>query len=100
MVFLLNVSFVCSGRLEQQLLSVTLVQSVDVPSLFNVAFLLQGDLNGHRGLVPSNFLQALPEDAVAERLTAQSAPEPKRESQVAQHLSVIHSRLQNSRCPH
>ncbi|XP_067350296.1 peripheral-type benzodiazepine receptor-associated protein 1-like isoform X4 [Channa argus] len=33
-----------------------------------------GDLNGHRGLVPSNFLQALPEDH-------QPAPEPRRESQ-------------------
>ncbi|XP_039634530.1 peripheral-type benzodiazepine receptor-associated protein 1 isoform X13 [Perca fluviatilis] len=33
-----------------------------------------GDLNGHSGLVPSNFLQAVPEDA-------QSAPEAKKESQ-------------------
>ncbi|XP_055358169.1 peripheral-type benzodiazepine receptor-associated protein 1 isoform X4 [Betta splendens] len=33
-----------------------------------------GELNGHRGLVPSNFLQAVPEDT-------QPAPEPKRESQ-------------------
>ncbi|XP_062261672.1 peripheral-type benzodiazepine receptor-associated protein 1-like [Platichthys flesus] len=41
-----------------------------------------GDLNGHRGLVPSNFLQALPEDAPAEPVTAQPATEPKRESQV------------------
>ncbi|KAM7374763.1 hypothetical protein PAMP_007403 [Pampus punctatissimus] len=40
-----------------------------------------GDLNGHRGLVPSNFLQALPEDAPAEPLSAQPAPEPKKESQ-------------------
>ncbi|XP_044078562.1 peripheral-type benzodiazepine receptor-associated protein 1-like isoform X12 [Siniperca chuatsi] len=40
-----------------------------------------GDLNGHRGLVPSNFLQALPEDASAEPLSAQPAPEPKKESQ-------------------
>nr|XP_046266138.1 RIMS-binding protein 2 isoform X3 [Scatophagus argus] len=40
-----------------------------------------GDLNGHRGLVPSNFLQALPEDAPAERVSAQPAPEPKKESQ-------------------
>ncbi|XP_040907093.1 LOW QUALITY PROTEIN: peripheral-type benzodiazepine receptor-associated protein 1 [Toxotes jaculatrix] len=40
-----------------------------------------GDLNGHRGLVPSNFLQALPDDAPAELLPAQPAPEPKKESQ-------------------
>ncbi|KAM9331723.1 peripheral-type benzodiazepine receptor-associated protein 1 [Pholidichthys leucotaenia] len=32
-----------------------------------------GDLNGHRGLVPSNFLQAFPDNA--------AAPEPRRESQ-------------------
>ncbi|XP_034745264.1 peripheral-type benzodiazepine receptor-associated protein 1-like isoform X14 [Etheostoma cragini] len=36
-----------------------------------------GDLNGQRGLVPSNFLQAVPEDPPS----AQSAPEAKRESQ-------------------
>ncbi|XP_060941996.1 RIMS-binding protein 2-like [Limanda limanda] len=41
-----------------------------------------GDLNGHRGLVPSNFLQAVPEDAPAEPLSAQPATEPKKESQV------------------
>uniref|UniRef100_A0A671TPZ9 RIMS-binding protein 2 n=1 Tax=Sparus aurata TaxID=8175 RepID=A0A671TPZ9_SPAAU len=40
-----------------------------------------GDLNGHRGLVPSNFLQALPEDAPAEHVSAQPAPEPKKELQ-------------------
>uniref|UniRef100_UPI0037E805C0 peripheral-type benzodiazepine receptor-associated protein 1-like n=1 Tax=Semicossyphus pulcher TaxID=241346 RepID=UPI0037E805C0 len=40
-----------------------------------------GDLNGQRGLVPSNFLQAVPEDAPAELLSAQPAPEPKREAQ-------------------
>ncbi|XP_029704638.1 peripheral-type benzodiazepine receptor-associated protein 1-like isoform X14 [Takifugu rubripes] len=40
-----------------------------------------GDLNGHKGLVPSNFLQALPEDLPAEQVSAQPAPEPKRESQ-------------------
>ncbi|XP_076606049.1 peripheral-type benzodiazepine receptor-associated protein 1 isoform X2 [Chaetodon auriga] len=40
-----------------------------------------GDLNGHRGLVPSNFLQALPEDAPAEFVPAQPAPEPKKELQ-------------------
>uniref|UniRef100_A0A3Q2WF52 RIMS-binding protein 2 n=1 Tax=Haplochromis burtoni TaxID=8153 RepID=A0A3Q2WF52_HAPBU len=37
-----------------------------------------GDLNGHRGLVPSNFLQAVPDDA-----PVQPAPEPKKESQDA-----------------
>lgn len=50
---------------------------------------LQGDLNGHRGLVPSNFLQALPEGAPAERVSAPPAPEHKKESQVAQHVSSI-----------
>ncbi|KAM3601793.1 uncharacterized protein V6R79_019027 [Siganus canaliculatus] len=40
-----------------------------------------GDLNGHRGLVPSNFLQAFPEDVPAELVSAQPAPEPKKESQ-------------------
>ncbi|XP_049896198.1 RIMS-binding protein 2 isoform X2 [Epinephelus moara] len=40
-----------------------------------------GDLNGHTGLVPSNFLQAVPEDAPAQHHSAQSAPEPKKESQ-------------------
>jgi len=43
----------------------------------------QGDLNGHRGLVPSNFLQAFPDDAQAEPVCPQPAPEPKKESQVA-----------------
>lgn len=42
----------------------------------------QGDLNGHRGLVPSNFLQALPEEAPPEPVSAPPAPEPKKESQV------------------
>uniref|UniRef100_A0A669EGA7 TSPO associated protein 1 n=1 Tax=Oreochromis niloticus TaxID=8128 RepID=A0A669EGA7_ORENI len=37
-----------------------------------------GDLNGHRGLVPSNFLQAFPDDA-----PVQPAPEPRKESQDA-----------------
>ncbi|KAM9728069.1 peripheral-type benzodiazepine receptor-associated protein 1 isoform 2-T2 [Menidia menidia] len=40
-----------------------------------------GDLNGHRGLVPSNFLQAFPDDAQAEPACPQPAPEPKKESQ-------------------
>lgn len=48
----------------------------------DVVFIFQGELNGHRGLVPSNFLQALPEDA-------QPAPEPKRESQVALHFCLF-----------
>ncbi|KAG7224497.1 hypothetical protein INR49_015021 [Caranx melampygus] len=38
-----------------------------------------GDLNGHRGLVPSNFLQALPEEAPPEPVSAPPAPEPKKE---------------------
>ncbi|XP_074466201.1 peripheral-type benzodiazepine receptor-associated protein 1 isoform X2 [Sebastes fasciatus] len=40
-----------------------------------------GDLNGHAGLVPSNFLQAVPEEAPAPRHAAQHAPEPRKESQ-------------------
>ncbi|XP_061596107.1 peripheral-type benzodiazepine receptor-associated protein 1-like isoform X2 [Cololabis saira] len=40
-----------------------------------------GDLNGHRGLVPSNFLQAFPDDAPAEPVCAPPAPEPRKESQ-------------------
>ncbi|XP_047462963.1 peripheral-type benzodiazepine receptor-associated protein 1 isoform X4 [Mugil cephalus] len=40
-----------------------------------------GDLNGHKGLVPSNFLQALPDDPPAERVCVQPAPEPKKEPQ-------------------
>ncbi|XP_047234815.1 peripheral-type benzodiazepine receptor-associated protein 1 isoform X1 [Girardinichthys multiradiatus] len=42
-----------------------------------------GELNGHRGLVPSNFLQALPDEPPPESLSsgAQSAPEPRKESQ-------------------
>ncbi|KAF7665611.1 hypothetical protein LDENG_00136400 [Lucifuga dentata] len=40
-----------------------------------------GDLNGLRGLVPSNFLQALPEDAASGLPSAQPAPEPKKEPQ-------------------
>ncbi|KAM3868936.1 peripheral-type benzodiazepine receptor-associated protein 1 [Diretmus argenteus] len=41
-----------------------------------------GDLNGHKGLVPSNFLQALPE-APPGQTPSQHAPEPKKESQVS-----------------
>ncbi|XP_036071231.1 peripheral-type benzodiazepine receptor-associated protein 1 isoform X4 [Oryzias melastigma] len=41
-----------------------------------------GDLNGHRGLVPSNFLQAFPDEAPAEAACAPPPPEPKKESQV------------------
>nr|XP_057943738.1 peripheral-type benzodiazepine receptor-associated protein 1 isoform X3 [Doryrhamphus excisus] len=40
-----------------------------------------GDLNGQRGLVPSNFLQAFPEKAPVEQVPAQPAAEPKKESQ-------------------
>uniref|UniRef100_A0A3P9MJL8 RIMS-binding protein 2 n=1 Tax=Oryzias latipes TaxID=8090 RepID=A0A3P9MJL8_ORYLA len=40
-----------------------------------------GDLNGHRGLVPSNFLQAFPDEAPAEAACAPPAPDPKKESQ-------------------
>ncbi|XP_070699772.1 peripheral-type benzodiazepine receptor-associated protein 1 [Pempheris klunzingeri] len=47
-----------------------------------------GDLNGHRGLVPSNFLQALPEDAPAEQAPPPPAPEPKKESQDARTSSA------------
>ncbi|KAG7516747.1 peripheral-type benzodiazepine receptor-associated 1 isoform X1 [Solea senegalensis] len=35
-----------------------------------------GDLNGQRGLVPSNFLQALPEESTPQPVCAQSAPAP------------------------
>lgn len=42
----------------------------------------QGDLNGHRGLVPSNFLQALPEEP-------QPAAEPRRDSQVALRFYLV-----------
>uniref|UniRef100_A0A3Q3ANB0 RIMS-binding protein 2 n=1 Tax=Kryptolebias marmoratus TaxID=37003 RepID=A0A3Q3ANB0_KRYMA len=41
-----------------------------------------GDLNGHRGLVPSNFLQSIPDSAPTEPVCAQSAPEPRKESLV------------------
>ncbi|XP_008288768.1 peripheral-type benzodiazepine receptor-associated protein 1 [Stegastes partitus] len=47
-----------------------------------------GDLNGHRGLVPSNFLQAIPDDAPAELLSAHPAPEPKKEPQDPQTSST------------
>ncbi|XP_061658634.1 peripheral-type benzodiazepine receptor-associated protein 1 isoform X3 [Syngnathoides biaculeatus] len=47
-----------------------------------------GDLNGQQGLVPSNFLQALPEDAPAEHISAQPAPEQKKELQESSSLEV------------
>uniref|UniRef100_A0A3Q3DX17 RIMS binding protein 2 n=1 Tax=Hippocampus comes TaxID=109280 RepID=A0A3Q3DX17_HIPCM len=50
---------------------------------------IEGDLNGQRGLVPSNFLQALPEDAPAEHVSAQPAAEPKKESQVAAYFFLF-----------
>ncbi|XP_061819121.1 RIMS-binding protein 2 isoform X2 [Nerophis lumbriciformis] len=40
-----------------------------------------GDLHGQRGLVPSNFLQAFPENAPAEDFSAQPAQEHKKDSQ-------------------
>ncbi|XP_029375105.1 peripheral-type benzodiazepine receptor-associated protein 1 isoform X2 [Echeneis naucrates] len=43
-----------------------------------------GDLNGHQGLVPSNFLQALQQEAPAEPVSAPPPPEPKKESQSTQ----------------
>ncbi|KAI3373066.1 hypothetical protein L3Q82_006414 [Scortum barcoo] len=49
-----------------------------------------GDLNGHRGLVPSNFLQPLPENAPAEQVSAPPAPEPKKESQSRKILGLQH----------
>ncbi|XP_077449259.1 peripheral-type benzodiazepine receptor-associated protein 1 isoform X4 [Stigmatopora argus] len=39
------------------------------------------ELNGQRGLVPSNFLQAFPEDPPAEPVSVQTATEHKKESQ-------------------
>ncbi|KAK9536168.1 hypothetical protein VZT92_005976 [Zoarces viviparus] len=47
-----------------------------------------GDLNGLTGLVPSNFLQAVPEDAPAKPQAAQPGPEPRRESQGPRTTSV------------
>ncbi|XP_043997345.1 RIMS-binding protein 2 isoform X3 [Gambusia affinis] len=41
-----------------------------------------GELNGHRGLVPSNFLQAFPEEPPPpEPVSTQPAPEPRKELQ-------------------
>uniref|UniRef100_A0A087YKE9 RIMS-binding protein 2 n=1 Tax=Poecilia formosa TaxID=48698 RepID=A0A087YKE9_POEFO len=41
-----------------------------------------GELNGHRGLVPSNFLQAFPEEPPPpEPISVQPAPEPRKELQ-------------------
>ncbi|XP_061607124.1 peripheral-type benzodiazepine receptor-associated protein 1 isoform X18 [Phyllopteryx taeniolatus] len=47
-----------------------------------------GDLNGQQGLVPSNFLQALPEDAPADPVSAQPAPEHKKELQGSSSLEL------------
>ncbi|KAM4619784.1 peripheral-type benzodiazepine receptor-associated protein 1 [Polymixia lowei] len=41
-----------------------------------------GDLNGHKGLVPSNFLQALPNEAPPGPPASQPAPVPRKEPQV------------------
>ncbi|KAA8586416.1 hypothetical protein FQN60_000252 [Etheostoma spectabile] len=50
---------------------------IEAELTFSAGDIIHGDLNGHSGLVPSNFLQAVPEDAPS----AQSAPEAKKESQ-------------------
>ncbi|XP_057676174.1 peripheral-type benzodiazepine receptor-associated protein 1 isoform X19 [Corythoichthys intestinalis] len=46
------------------------------------------ELNGQRGLVPSNFLQALPEDPPADLVSAQAAPEHKKESQGSSSIEL------------
>uniref|UniRef100_A0A3B5QSA4 TSPO associated protein 1 n=1 Tax=Xiphophorus maculatus TaxID=8083 RepID=A0A3B5QSA4_XIPMA len=49
-----------------------------------------GELNGHRGLVPSNFLQAFPEEPPPpEPISAQPAPEPRKELQVPQSVCTL-----------
>ncbi len=42
----------------------------------------QGDLNGHKGLVPSNFLQAFPETEEDAARTEHTVTESGRDSQV------------------
>ncbi len=42
----------------------------------------QGDLNGHKGLVPSNFLQAFPETEEDAARTEHTVIESRRDSQV------------------
>lgn len=42
----------------------------------------QGDLNGHKGLVPSNFLQAFPETEEDAARTEHTVTESRRDSQV------------------
>uniref|UniRef100_A0A672SN29 RIMS-binding protein 2 n=1 Tax=Sinocyclocheilus grahami TaxID=75366 RepID=A0A672SN29_SINGR len=49
-----------------------------------------GDLNGHKGLVPSNFLQAFPETEEDAARTEHTATESRRDSQVSQTESSEH----------
>lgn len=80
----LNVAWFMQGQVE---ICLSMCQSkwsiISVVVLRLPYCVFQGDLNGHKGLVPSNFLQALPDDAPAERVCVQPAPEPKKEPQVA-----------------
>ncbi|XP_050965583.1 peripheral-type benzodiazepine receptor-associated protein 1 isoform X2 [Labeo rohita] len=49
-----------------------------------------GDLNGHKGLVPSNFLQAFPETEEDAARTEHTVTESRRDSQVSQTESSEH----------
>ncbi|XP_073807928.1 peripheral-type benzodiazepine receptor-associated protein 1 isoform X15 [Danio rerio] len=49
-----------------------------------------GDLNGHKGLVPSNFLQAYPETEEETPRTEQAVTESRRDSQTSQSESSEH----------
>uniref|UniRef100_A0A8C1FH55 RIMS-binding protein 2 n=1 Tax=Cyprinus carpio carpio TaxID=630221 RepID=A0A8C1FH55_CYPCA len=49
-----------------------------------------GDLNGHKGLVPSNFLQAFPETEEDAAQTEHTVTESRRDSQVSQTESSEH----------
>uniref|UniRef100_A0A8C1CQH2 RIMS-binding protein 2 n=1 Tax=Cyprinus carpio carpio TaxID=630221 RepID=A0A8C1CQH2_CYPCA len=49
-----------------------------------------GDLNGHKGLVPSNFLQAFPETEEDTARTEHTETEGRRDSQVSQTESSEH----------
>ncbi|XP_016296821.1 peripheral-type benzodiazepine receptor-associated protein 1 isoform X1 [Sinocyclocheilus anshuiensis] len=49
-----------------------------------------GDLNGHKGLVPSNFLQAFPETEEDAARMEHTATESRRDSQVSQTESSEH----------
>ncbi|XP_077596480.1 RIMS-binding protein 2 isoform X5 [Stigmatopora nigra] len=48
------------------------------------------ELNGQRGLVPSNFLQAFPEDPPAELVPVQTTTEHKKESQESSYPELNH----------